>query len=313
MSHEIETMFSVREKPWHYEMTKERTKIIQEAPTAKEAIIAAGLDWRIEGKPVFDEKGRAISGYRANERSTDKSILGIVSSRYSVVQNEDAFSFLDGLTKEQLHYETAGSLRGGKQIWLLGRMPDCEIAGDKVEPYICFTNSHDGMGSVRCCMTPIRVVCNNTLNYAFRGAPRSWAAPHRGDIGSKMREARETLGLAVNYLELLDTMACTMADCHMTEGEMRDALDKMLPIDEGIGEYRKKNIEQTKESIMVCTLAPDLIKFANSKWQFLNAVADYVGHSKPLRKTQYWKENRWASIITGNALMDSALRAVNAA
>lgn len=311
MSHEVETMFSVREKPWHYEMTKDVTKIIQEAPTSKEALIAAGLDWKIEGKPVYDGRGRAIPGYRVNVRSSDDSILGVVSSRYSIVQNEDAFSFLDCLTKEQLRYETAGSLRGGKQIWLLGRMPDCKIAGDKVEPYICFTNSHDGTSAVRCCMTPVRVVCNNTLNYAFRGTPRSWAAPHRGNLNDKLDEARNILKLAVDYLEVLDTQADRLANTKMTEGEMRETLDKIIPSDASDGDRRKKYLEQSKETIMVCTLAPDLVQFANTKWGFLNAVADYACHSKPMRNTKYWKENRWASIITGNNLMDSAMKAVN--
>lgn len=312
MSHEVETMFSVREKPWHYEMTKDVTKIIQEAVTAEEALVAAGLNWRIEGKPVYDGHGRAISGYRVNVRTSDDSVLGIVSSRYSIVQNEDAFTFLDSLTKDQLKYETAGSLRGGKQIWLLGKMPDCEIAGDKVEPYICFTNSHDGTGSVRCCMTPIRVVCNNTLNYAFKEAARTWAAPHRGNLANKMQEARAVLGLAVDYLEVLDEHADRFANEKMTEGEMREALDKMIIVDENDGDRRKQYAKQTKDSIMICTLAPDLIQFANTKWGFLNAVADYTCHSKPLRNTKYWKENRWGSIIAGNGLMDAAMRAVSA-
>lgn len=312
MAHEVESMFSVREKPWHYEMTKEVTKIIQNAPTAEEALIAAGLDWTIEGRPVFDEHGKGISGYRANTRSTDGKILGVVSNRYSVVQNRDAFAFTDALVGENLKYETAGSLRGGKTIWLLGKMPDVKIAGDKVEPYICFTNSHDGMGAVRCCMTPIRVVCNNTLNFALNGATRSWAAPHRGNINARITEAREALGLAEKYLEVLDITADMMANAKMTEGEMRDALDKMLPVDENDGERRKKSVKETKDSIMICTLAPDLMKFAGTKWQFLNAVADHVGHSKPMRKTDHWKENRWGSIMSGNALMDLAMRTVAA-
>ena len=93
---------------------------------------------------------------------------------------------------------------------------------------------------------------------------------------------------------------------------MREALDKMIIVDENDGDRRKQYAKQTKDSIMICTLAPDLIQFANTKWGFLNAVADYTCHSKPLRNTKYWKENRWGSIIAGNGLMDAAMRVVSA-
>ena len=312
MAHAVESMFSVREKPWHYEMTKDVTKIIQEAPTSKEALVAAGLDWTIEGKPVFDAHGNEIKGYSANTRSSDGKVLGIVGSRYNVVQNAEAFAFTDSLIGEGVRYETAGSLWGGKRIWLLAKLPDRYVAGDKVEPFVCFTNTHDGTGAVRVCMTPVRVVCNNTLNAAISGARRSWSAVHRGNVGAKLEEARETLQLADQYMTSLDEVADRLANEKLTEGQMIKAVEALVPIDDKATERQKKTAMNAREQIIACTLAPDLVKFLNTKWGFVNAVSDYVGHSEPARHTQNYEENRWSYIITGHPLLDKAFELVGA-
>ena len=117
----------VREKPWHGLGTE-----VAEAPTSADALRFAGLDWTVRQEPVFNCRGGIIDGYRANIRSTDDAVLGIVGERYKVVQNADAFRFTDELVGGEARYETAGSLRGGKQIWLLARMPERKIAGDEV-------------------------------------------------------------------------------------------------------------------------------------------------------------------------------------
>ena len=136
----VETMFYVREKPWHGLGTE-----VQEAPTSADALIYAGLDWEVIQKDVYTEGGRRIDGYKANLRSTDSAALGIVSDRYKVVQNEDAFQFTDDLLGAGVTYETAGALQGGRKVWMLARMPNRYIiAGDEIAPYLVVMNSHDG-------------------------------------------------------------------------------------------------------------------------------------------------------------------------
>ena len=310
MSHEVESMFSVREKPWHYEETKEVTKLIQKAPTSKEALELAGLNWNVERQLIYDRNGIAIPGYCMNVRRQDQQVLGVVSDKYSLIQNKEAFEFTDALIGEGLTYETAGSLRGGKQIWLLGRLQDCKIAGDDIESYVCFTNSHDGTGAVRCFLTPIRVVCNNTLNFAIQGAKRSWSTNHVGNIQNKLNEARSVLFHAHLYLQRLDEVGDQLANEKMTEEEMRAATNILLPKDPSFTEKQEENLQLMRDGIMICTLAPDLVKFAETKWQFINAVADYVDHMTPFRKSKSWEANRWAKIMNGHGLVDRALALV---
>lgn len=188
MSANVESMFYAgREKPWHGLGTQ-----VEEAPTSADALRLAGLDWTVQRKPIQVCGGRKVDNFFANVRSSDGAVLGVVSDRYQVVQNAEAFAFTDALIggEGQVHYETAGSLMGGRKIWLLAKLPDTEIVGDKTEPYLCFSNTHDGSGAIRVCMTPIRVVCNNTLNIALNGAKRAWSVRHTGDIQAKLQEAR---------------------------------------------------------------------------------------------------------------------------
>lgn len=307
MSANVETMMYVRETPWHGLGT-----MVQEAPTSKEAIELAGLDWIVEGKPIFDSHGNEIKGYKANVRNTDDSVLGVVSDKYKIVNNHEAFDFTDSLIGEGVTYETAGSLRGGKTIWLLAKMPERDIVGDKFDPYICFTNSHDGLGAIRVCMTPIRVVCNNTLNMALRSAKRSWSTRHMGDMNSKLAEARETLGLANEYLDNLAIVADKLANEKMTDGDVERALEMMYPVSEDMTDRKKRNIEDAKNGITMCMMRPDLAQFINTKWGFINAVSDFIGHSDPARLTSNYKENNWGKIIGGHPILDKAMATIAA-
>lgn len=304
----VETMMYVREKPWHGLGT-----CVEEALTSGEAIEKAGLDWNVIPCPVFDDRHIQIMGYTANTRDKDNAVLGIVGSRYSIVQNKEAFDFTDALIGEGMKYETAGSLKGGRQVWLLGKMPQTEILGDKLDPYVCFTNTHDGSGAVRVCMTPVRVVCNNTLNFALSTAKRKWSCVHKGNIQGKLSEARQTLGLMDLYLKNLAETADMLACAPFYEAEVMAALKKMLPVTEKTTERQKKTIQETKEGIIECTFAPDLVEFLDTKWGFLNAVADYVAHSDPMRETKNWQENRFAAIVAGHPLLDKAFEAVGVA
>ena len=159
MSANVETMFSVRTAPWHG-----LGEVIADAPTSEEAIRLAGLDWNVYQRVLVTDSGLLIPGFKANIRDTDDKVLGVVTDRYKVVQNREAFQFTEELLGKGVRYETAGSLQDGKKTWILAKLPSEYIVNeDQILPYLVFFNSHDGSGSVRCAITPIRVVCQNTL------------------------------------------------------------------------------------------------------------------------------------------------------
>ena len=315
MAHNVETMFSVREKPWHYAETSEVTKLIQEAPNSQEALHYAGLDWTVEQTPVYMENGILIPNYKANVRSTDKSCLGIVTDRYQIVQNTEAFEFTDAIVGETengvVTYETAGSLCGGRKIWLLAKMPVQKVLDDDVEPYMFFSNSHDGSGAIKVGMTPIRIVCNNTLNMALNSAKRSWSTKHVGDMQSKLEEAKLCLSMADQYMQNLDIEADRLANATLYKEQIDEILDAMFPIDDNDSDRKKQNVQSVKDNFYVAYFMPDILKFGESAWRAVNAMSDMVTHSTPKRNTASYEENRWGKIMDGHVMMDQFVQLVN--
>lgn len=303
----VESMVYTREKPWHGLGTK-----VEEAPTSADALRLAGLDWTVEQKNIQLCGGSKVPGYKANVRSTDGKVLGVVSDRYRIVQNTDTFEFTDSIIGGDVRYETAGSLNGGKKIWLLAKLPETEIAGDKTEPYLCFSNTHDGSGAVRVCMTPIRVVCNNTLNLALDSAKRAWSVRHTGSLQSKMHEARACLRMANTYMGALAEKADRMANTTITRDQLNIILDELFPVDEHTTEREKQNIKKLRDEYMVCYFAPDLVKFRDTAWGAYNAMSDMITHNAPLRKTENYRENNWGRLMDGHVMMDKMTALLNA-
>ena len=208
----VETMFDAN-RPMPWENLGEK---VFGALNSNDAIKAAKLDWFVYPMPVYSEicypgrdpfkrKMKIAENFVANVRDRDDKILGIVTKKYKIIQNTEAFAFTDELLgNHNILYETAGSIDGGKRIWLLARIPAMfRIFDDDIDPYIVFTNTHDGSGAVKVIMTPVRVVCKNTLNLALQTAKRCWSASHIGNIKEKMIMARETLFNAKNYMDYL--------------------------------------------------------------------------------------------------------------
>ena len=307
MSANVETMFYVREVPWHGLGTR-----VEEAPNSADAIRLAELDWRVESNPIYDMYGKEIPGFVANTRSSDNSVLGIVSPQYKIVQNSKAFEFTDSLLDEGVVYETAGSLKDGKMIWLLAKMPQQKILDDAFDPYICFTNSHDGTGAVKVCMTPVRVVCNNTLNLALSTAKRSWSARHMGNIDSKLEEARHTLGLANDYMKSLEEEADRLANIQVNDSQILKMFDELYPVTAETTARKIENINTIKDNFFRCYEMPDISQFKNTAWGVINAISDQATHSNPGRMTQKYNENNWGRVISGHPLIDNIYKKIAA-
>jgi phage/plasmid-like protein (TIGR03299 family) len=310
MAANVETMFSVREKPWHGLGT-----IVAEAPASAEALKLAGLDWNVVQKPIYTSFNRPVEGYKANVRDSDGKVLGVVSDRYKVVQNVDAFSFTDELLGKGVRYETAGSLQEGRKVWLLARLPrEYVIGGELISPYLVFSNTHDGSGSVKVAVTPIRVVCNNTLNLALSKAKRAFSIMHTGNIHDKIQEAKDTLFMADAYMENLGAEFEQLRRQKVTDAQIKEYIEILLPMDDAPTSVQRKNVVRLREDMARRYYdAPDLQKVGNNAYRFINAVSDFATHSNPLRRTVNYNENLFSRTVDGNPLIDRAYQLVKTA
>lgn len=289
-------MLSVKERPWHDIGT-----VVDTAPTSADAIKIAKLNWTVKQVPV-EAAGKKIAGVYANVRSDTKEALGVVRNRYQVVQNTQAFDFVDDIIKNssgvECHYETAGSLYNGRKIFLLVRLPDKTLLGDDVENYLFFTNSHDGYSSLTAGVTNVRVVCNNTLQLALRGAKRIWRCRHTRNIADRQAQAMEALGFAVRYIDDLDTIAQELASKKVNEKSFYNALLAKDPL------IKQKGKDKVQERIhAIYTQKDDLQNFKGTAWGLYNAVADFTSNTVPLRLTKSTPQRKLDSFFTGYGLL----------
>lgn len=306
-----ETMFRVT--PW-----AGMGESITEAPNSAEAIKLAGLDWEVKQQPSFimiDDKP-VKTGDIINYRDSDNSILGTVKDRYQVVQNHEAFEFTDALIENgDARYETAGSLFGGKVVWMLAKLPSDSILGDEMDRYLLFSNSHDGSRAVTVTTTNIRVWCSNTLNMALANAKRKWTFVHKGDMDSKLDEARKSLILADSYNEEFKKQAEKLAMKKVSVEQARKVLDAIFPLpNEDISKTKLNHMVQLRENFMKCYNADDIADYKGTAWGMVNAFSDMIYHGgATLRQTKGYEENRLASVISGNTMFDKAYSLILAA
>lgn len=284
-------------RPWHGIGT-----VIGGTPTSDEAIRLAKLDWDVIQYPVV-ANGNTVEGYFANVRSDTNEALGVVKGRYKVLQNREAFTFVDDIVgngETEVRYETAGSLFNGRRVFLLCKLPDSDVLGDRMENWLFFTNSHDGSASLTAGITNVRVVCNNTLQLALRTCQRSWKCRHTESIQSRKDEAKQSLGLAVRYMDGMRETAGWMAHKLINEEQFFKSLF------EGSGMNLKNSEELVLRIHDIYHTKDDLANFRGTAWGMYNAVADYVSNGEPLRRNRNFEQNRLAGFFDGYRMLGKA-------
>lgn len=216
--------FSAKEKAWH-----SLGKVTEGALTSEEAIKEALLDWEVIQEPVtFGKKHTIVPGKFVNVRKDTGMPLGIVGANYEVVQNKDAFAFFDSIVgKKEAMFETAGALYDGQRIFISAKLPDyIKVAKDDlIEKYLFLTTSHDGSGSIIGAFTPVRVVCNNTLNAALDGLKGNNPGPivrlrHTTSVKERLEEAHKLMGITNQLANEMQEIFVAMSKKKIVEKEL---------------------------------------------------------------------------------------------
>lgn len=277
--HEVETMFSARTTPWHG-----LGEVTADALSAKEAIVTAGLDWEVEPRPLWvssaDKKSKVkIDGKKAIVRNSDDAVLGLVSDRYVPFQNRDAFTFADNLL-DMAKFETAGSLRHGKVIFLTAKLDKTVTVagGDAHDLYLVLRTSHDGTKAISVNLTPIRVVCMNTLTMAIKGARYKWSMQHTNRLEGKLQEARETLKLSFSYADEFVKLGNELASIKLTDDKFHEIVEDLLPNRPKTGEV----IDQ----IMDLYRTSPTNGYSGTAWGAINAITEYFDHGRDTRSEE---------------------------
>lgn len=313
MSHEVESLVLSKEPAWHGLGT-----IKDHALSSLEAILDGGLDWQVEKRPIYfpsDTQGqlKIFPNQYATVRSTDLQPLGVVSDRYQIVQNRDAFKWIEGLLGEGITFEAAGSLKGGRLVFILAHMPAQLVLGDEIRPYFMFSNWHDGTGTMDEILTPVRVVCWNTWNMALKGATRKFSVRHTGDMEDKQANVAATLQIASTYMDKFAMTAETLEQTKVSRKDFFDIVTEVWPepskTDESYARKEKQR-EKVVSMFLQAVKAPDLQKFSGTAYLIQQAASAFDTHAEPLRRTMQYEENHFISLMDGKGIQESFAKAI---
>ncbi len=296
---------------------------VKDAPNSQDAIRLARLDWEVVQQAVYTNSAQQtliagidgdmgkIEGWRANVRRDTGAVLGVVSSRYSVIQNVGAFDFVDALVQDGIvKYESAGAMRGGRVVWLLARMPGRGevVGGDDLERFILFTNTHDGSRAALILPTSVRVVCMNTLRLALsNGRGKALRIRHTGDIDAKIGEARQAMGIADRqFSDHLDA-ARKLAARKLQHSEFIAYLDRLIPLPADQDASKRATTQRNEVRAKVKDLyyldkRQTLPGIEKTAWAAMNAVTHYVDHALASRgqTAKERAENAFRSVTMGH-------------
>lgn len=291
-------MMYVETPPWHKLGTK-----LDSPPTAEEAICRANLNWQVTKSPLFYHESQSRTAIVPDRFAVipgerwikiERPVFGIVTQRYEILQNQEAFSFFDPLVAQgRATYETAGALGQGERVWVLARIKGEIKVGrdDRVEKYLLLANNHDGKGSVHIKITPVRVVCQNTLAMALKKFG-GFQVTHTRDMQKRMELARQILVWQEKLFGDLEQAFSAMTTVKMDSDLLATYLASVFPEpvrptdNERLGAYEKVRL-WTHRSRLGCARifesveGPRNLDSAGSLWAGYNSVTEYIDHVRP--------------------------------
>lgn len=294
----LESMFwtSTDGAPWH----GLGTEVPEAIDNAKDALIASGQAWSVSIENIITSSGIEIPDgrrCRAIVRDDKRVVLGVTGKRYQPIQNADAFNFLDSLAADRtIKYHTAGVIGQGERVWILAQLHgDITIprTDDTIKRFLLFSNSHDACSAARCFWTPIRVVCQNTLNQAIRGAKGEGVViRHTGNLESKVKEAQRILGLAVKAYDDLKGQIFGSARVILSDSQRKAYFDTLFG-------GKSRNDEDGDDTSEVSTRTRHILEkldelaetgkgnsdkhIRGTLWTAYNSVTEYVDHYRSTR------------------------------
>lgn len=321
MAHNIETFqngaaafVSARQDAWHRLGT-----VTKDAMTAQQALELALLtDWDVrkvalrtqsmisnEGVTTLDVPDQ-FATVRTNPVTGTPDVLGVVGRKYQPIQNEEHTDLLNALVDESgAHFETAGSLKGGREVFVTMKMPQhMNIGGvDTVDLYLAALNSHDGSSAFRFLATPVRIVCANTQAAALRSARSTFSVRHTRGASAAITQARQALGLTFKYQEAFELEAEQMIQQTLTDAAFMGVMNRLFPAPatDAPASTQRRHTEQINELERLFTDANTNATIRGTRWAGYQAVTEYIDHFAPAQR------NKW----TGNLDTARAMRSLS--
>jgi phage/plasmid-like protein (TIGR03299 family) len=322
------SFFSVQEKAWHG-----LGQIVTDYPTSAQAIKHAGLDYEVTKSPLYTKTSNIIDptenleignnevnvpNYFATIRTDNNIVLGVVGKDYHIVQNREAFSFFDSIVggTDGILYETAGALGNGERIFITAKLPDYIRVGngdDVTEKYIFLTTSHDGSGSITAAFTPIRIVCQNTLNASLRNMSNVVRIRHTSGAKQRLENAHKVMGLANEFSNQLEGIFNNWAKVKVHDHEVKKMIQFALcPNKETLQHLKTGNNDEistvfknTVEDAFAYAMTSDSQQMNTTKGTLFGAYNAVTGYYQNVRSYKDSEAKLQSIILGGTAQLKS--------
>lgn len=290
---DVVSFASAREHAWHRLGTVVDTAM--DAQTALREAHLAGWNVRKEplevpqiGGPALEVPGKWAT-VRTNPVNGRAQALGVVGDQYTPVQNEDHVDLLDTLVDMSgAHFETAGALRGGREVFVTMKLPDSLVLDgpggeDVTDLYIAGFNSHDGTSAFQLAVTPVRVVCANMQTAALAVARSTFSIRHTAGVRASIGEARAALGLAFKYVAEFEDEARRMIERQVERDTARELLAQVFAVEDAPTERVERSRLAHVDGALAMLDSPSNAAIAGTRYGVYNAVTEYVDHGWPVR------------------------------
>lgn len=299
-------------------------KSVEECTNMEQVLKASGLDYTVEKRPVFMDwdisapNSRiktvdkiAIPNRFVTVRTSDGHPYDVVSDKFEIIQNREAFDFVNYMGDE-LSFEKAGETANG-MVYIIGKLPEVSILGDAFTPHVIFRNGFNGKVKITAAISPLRLVCQNQFNFAFKNAANATTIRHVRNAEAKLAEARETLKMAADYMQELNAMAEHYAGIKMNSDRLERVVKYLFPIpeDTAINPFKRKNLEDQRAAFLKAHEQEDNRNFRGTAWGLINAYTDFMTHKEPAGKREDRFEGKFVT-TTFKVSMNPIVNAIEA-
>jgi phage/plasmid-like protein (TIGR03299 family) len=256
--------------------------------TVDELLAASRLDYPVRLAAVRTDDGTPVPHKRAVIREDTGGVLGVVGKNYVPVQNSQAFLFLNELVRDgSLYAHRAGSFRGGARVWVQAKLPSTirvRQSDDLVDEYLLLCNTFDGSSALRILFTPVRIVCENSLNLAIRrGMGQGISIRHRGNLASKIQETRRVLGMATEFFDDASERINRLAAHSPSSAQLEGYFQSLYPDPDQGDKAKASGVRHRLMDLFETGKGMDIPAVRHSTWAAYNAVTEWVDHHRPTR------------------------------
>lgn len=285
----------------------------------EQVLKASGLDYTVEKRPVFMNAGpadmteamAAIPNRFVTVRTSDEHPYDVVSDKFEVIQNKDAFDFVNYMGDE-VSFEKAGETAGG-MVYIIAKLPEVSILGDAFIPHVIFRNGFNGKVKITAAICPLRIVCQNQFNFAFKNTANAVTIRHTSNAEKKLQEAREVLKLSADYMQELTSMAEHFAGMKISGNRVDRVIDYLFPMEdaEHMNSFKRNRLETARANFISAHDAEDNRNFRGTAWGLVNAYTDFITHKEPAGKREDRFEGKFVT-TTFKVAMNPIIDAIEA-